>query len=89
MIGVSTSTYYYRPKRSRRGRELEDAEIRDAIEAITCARKKFILERAARYEQTDCLARGRPVDSSSGATAYGTIGYRCRQHAHVCGSDSI
>jgi putative transposase len=34
MIGISTSTYYYRPKRPRWGRELEDAEIRDAIEAI-------------------------------------------------------
>ena len=34
MIGISTSTYYYRPKRPRWGRELEDAEIRDAIGAI-------------------------------------------------------
>src|SRR6185436_4635069 len=34
MIGVSPSTFYYRPTRSRARRELEDAEIRDAIEAI-------------------------------------------------------
>jgi putative transposase len=34
MIGIAPSTYYYRPKRPRWGRELEDAEIRDAIEAI-------------------------------------------------------
>jgi hypothetical protein len=27
MIGVSISTYYYRPKRPRWGRELEDAEM--------------------------------------------------------------
>lgn len=34
MIGLSPSTYYHRPKRSRWGREFEDAELRDAIEAI-------------------------------------------------------
>ena len=34
MIGLSPSTYYYHPKRSRASREREDAELRDAIEAI-------------------------------------------------------
>lgn len=34
MIGLSSSTYYYQPKRSRASREREDAELRDAIEAI-------------------------------------------------------
>jgi transposase InsO family protein len=34
MIGLSPSTYYYRPKRSRDSREREDAELRDAIEAV-------------------------------------------------------
>lgn len=34
MIGLSPSTYYYRPKRSRESREREDAELRDAIEAV-------------------------------------------------------
>jgi transposase InsO family protein len=34
MIGLSASTYYYRPKRSRESREREDAELRDAIEAV-------------------------------------------------------
>ena len=34
MIGISPSTYYYQPKRPRGGRELEDADLRDAIEAV-------------------------------------------------------
>lgn len=34
MIGLSPSTYYYRPRRSRPSREREDAELRDAIEAV-------------------------------------------------------
>ena len=34
MIGLSSSTYYYQPKRLRASREREDAELRDAIEAI-------------------------------------------------------
>jgi len=34
MIGLSSSTYYYRPRRARESREREDAELRDAIEAI-------------------------------------------------------
>jgi hypothetical protein len=31
MIGISASSYYYRPKRARWGREFEDADLRDAI----------------------------------------------------------
>jgi putative transposase len=34
MIGLSPSTFYYRPRRSRESREREDAELRAAIEAI-------------------------------------------------------
>jgi transposase InsO family protein len=34
MIGLSPSTYYYPPKRPRASREREDAELRDAIEAV-------------------------------------------------------
>jgi putative transposase len=34
MIGLATSTYYHRPKRSRAAREREDAELRDAIERV-------------------------------------------------------
>jgi transposase InsO family protein len=34
MIGLSPSTYYYQPKRSRASRERADAELRDAIEAV-------------------------------------------------------
>ena len=34
MIGLSPSTYYYQPKRSRASREREDASLRDAIESI-------------------------------------------------------
>ncbi len=34
MIGLSPSTYYYHPKRPRSSREREDAELRDAIEAV-------------------------------------------------------
>lgn len=34
MIGLSPSTYYHRPKRSRESREREDAELRDGIEAV-------------------------------------------------------
>lgn len=34
MIGLSPSTYYYPPKRSRASREREDAELRDGIEAV-------------------------------------------------------
>jgi putative transposase len=34
MIGLSLSTYYYPPSRSRETREREDAELRDAIEAV-------------------------------------------------------
>lgn len=34
MIGLSPSTYYYQPKRSRESREREDAELRDAIESV-------------------------------------------------------
>ncbi len=34
MIGLSPSTYYHRPKRSRESRERGDAELRDAIEAV-------------------------------------------------------
>ena len=33
MIGLSPSTYYYRPKRSRKSHEREDASLRDAVEA--------------------------------------------------------
>lgn len=34
MIGLSPSTYYYEPQRPRESRECEDAELRDAIEAV-------------------------------------------------------
>lgn len=34
MIGLSPSTFYYQPKRSRASREREDAQWRDAIEAV-------------------------------------------------------
>lgn len=34
MIGLSPSTYYYDPQRSRASREHEDAELRDAIESV-------------------------------------------------------
>ncbi len=34
MIGLSPSTYYYQPKRSRASREREDVELRNGIEAI-------------------------------------------------------
>ena len=34
MIGLSPSTYYHQPRRRRASREREDAELRDAIEAI-------------------------------------------------------
>jgi len=34
MIGLSPSTYYYQPKRSRESREREDGELRDAIESV-------------------------------------------------------
>jgi transposase InsO family protein len=34
MIGLSPSTYYYDPKRSRASREREDASLRDAIESV-------------------------------------------------------
>jgi len=34
MIGLSPSTFYYQPKRSRASREREDAQLRDAIEAV-------------------------------------------------------
>lgn len=48
MIGISASTYYYRPKRPRWGREIEDAEIRDWIEAIqvkhSCAGYRTVQE---------------------------------------------
>jgi putative transposase len=34
MIGLSSSTYYYQPRRSRESREREDAELRGAIESV-------------------------------------------------------
>lgn len=34
MIGLSPSTYYYQPKRSRASREREDAGLREAIESV-------------------------------------------------------
>ena len=34
MIGLSSSTYYYDPQRSRASREHKDAELRDAIESV-------------------------------------------------------
>ena len=34
MIGLSSSTYYYQPKRLRASREREDVELRDDIEAV-------------------------------------------------------
>ena len=34
MIGISTSTYYYKPKRSRLERAKEDLDIKSAIEKI-------------------------------------------------------
>ncbi len=34
MIGISTSTYYYKPKRDRLARAKEDLDIRSAIEKI-------------------------------------------------------
>lgn len=34
MIGLSPSTYYYNPKRSRDVRERGDAALRDAIESV-------------------------------------------------------
>jgi transposase InsO family protein len=34
MIDLAPSTYYHQPKRSRESREREDAELRDAIEAV-------------------------------------------------------
>jgi transposase InsO family protein len=34
MIGLSTSTYYYKPKRSRQERERTDADLRDKIEFV-------------------------------------------------------
>lgn len=34
MIGISTSTYYYKPKRDRLERTKEDLDIKSAIEKI-------------------------------------------------------
>jgi hypothetical protein len=34
MIGLSTSTYYYKPKRSRQERDRVDADLRDQIEFV-------------------------------------------------------
>jgi transposase InsO family protein len=34
MIGLATSTYYHKPKRSREARERADADLRDAIEEV-------------------------------------------------------
>lgn len=36
MIGLSSSTYYARPKTSREARERADAELRDQIEKVQC-----------------------------------------------------
>ena len=40
MIGLSSSTYYYTPKRCRAEREREDAALRDAIEAVQVVHPK-------------------------------------------------
>ena len=37
MIGLSASTFYYQPQRSRAAREQADADLRDAIEAVQVA----------------------------------------------------
>ena len=34
MMKISTSTYYYKPKKSRALRDFEDAQLRDEIDAI-------------------------------------------------------
>ena len=49
MIGLSPSTYYYTPKRSRASREREDAELRDAIEAVQVEFPKAGYRTAQRY----------------------------------------
>lgn len=49
MIGLSPSTYYYQPKRSRASREREDAELRDAIEAVQVEFPKAGYRTAQRY----------------------------------------
>lgn len=49
MIGLSPSTYYYRPKRSRALREREDTELRDAIEAVQVGFPKAGYRTAQRY----------------------------------------
>lgn len=49
MIGLSPSTYYYQPKRSRESREREDAELRDAIEAVQVEFPKAGYRTAQRY----------------------------------------
>ena len=36
MIGLSSSTYYAKPKTSRETRERQDAELRDQIEKVQC-----------------------------------------------------
>lgn len=53
MIGLSPSTYYYLPKRSRESREHEDAELRDAIEAVQAEFPK------AGYRTVQCYLRRR------------------------------
>lgn len=49
MIGLSPSTFYYQPKRSRASREREDAELRDAIESIQTEFPKAGYRTAQRY----------------------------------------
>ncbi len=53
MIGLSPSTYYYRPSRSREARERADAELRDAIEAVQADFPK------AGYRTVQCYLRRR------------------------------
>jgi putative transposase len=53
MIGLSPSTYYYDPKRSRASREREDAELRDAIESVQADFPK------AGYRTVQCYLRRR------------------------------
>lgn len=53
MINLSASTYYYPPRRSRVAREREDADLRDAIEAVQADFPK------AGYRTVQCYLRRR------------------------------
>lgn len=57
MIGLAPSTYYHQPKRSREAREREDAELRDAIEAVQTDFPKA----GYRTVQVYLRRRGQPV----------------------------